>query len=242
MELNKIYNMDCLEGMKMLDDNSVNLIVTDPPYLMNYMTNYRKNKEHEFCKPILNDNNEELVSNYIKECYRILKNNTAIYIFANDIKIDFFKQEIEKYFNIKNIIDWIKNNHTAGDLEAAYGRQKEYIIFANKGRRKINGKRLTDVWYFDRVVGNEQIHQNQKPIELINRCILKSSNEGDVVFDGFMGSGTTAASAVVNNRKFIGAELDYNEWLKAINRIGKINKKYLEVLPEKEKPAKLQLF
>ena len=52
MELNKIYNMDCLEGMKTLDNNSVNLIVTDPPYLMNYMTNRRKNKGHEFCKPI----------------------------------------------------------------------------------------------------------------------------------------------------------------------------------------------
>ena len=242
MDTNVIYNEDCLEGMKRIPDNSIDLIVTDPPYLMSYMTNRRKDKNHEFCKPILNHNNEKMIKKYIKECFRILKNNSAFYCFTNSNKVDFFKKEIEDYFNIKNIIVWVKNNHTAGDLEAQYGKQYEFIVYANKGRRKINGKRITDIWYFDRVAGNEQIHQNQKPINLIKTCILKSSEEGDVVFDGFMGSGTTAISAKLTNRKFIGTELDKTEWHKSIKRLGKLNKKYYDKLPEKEKPKQTQLF
>lgn len=242
METNVIYNEDCLKTMNSLDNESVDLIVTDPPYLMQYKTNHRKDKNHEFTNEILNSNNEQLIKDYIKECYRILKNDSAIYMFSSETKIDFFKQEIEKYFNIKNIIVWVKNNHTAGDLEAAFGRQKEFIIYANKGRCKINGKRLTDIWNFDRVAGDNLIHQNQKPISLIKRCVKKSSNKGDIVFDGFMGSGTTAIASQLLEREFIGSELDNSKWKKAIKRIGKLNKDYYNMLPKDEQPAQLQMF
>ena len=80
MELNKIYNEDCLEGMKKIPDSSIDLIVTDPPYLINYKTGNRKDKEHRFGKVILNDDNEDLIKGYIKECYRILKDDTAMYM------------------------------------------------------------------------------------------------------------------------------------------------------------------
>ena len=65
MELNKIYNEDCLEGMKRIEDSSIDLIVTDPPYLVNYKTGYRKDKEHRFNNVILNDDNEDLIKGYI---------------------------------------------------------------------------------------------------------------------------------------------------------------------------------
>jgi site-specific DNA-methyltransferase (adenine-specific) len=87
METNKIYNMDCLEGMKQLSDESVDLIVTDPPYLIKYKTNHRKDKKHDFCSEIDNDDNPELISDYIKECYRIMKQNTAMYIFCSFDKV-----------------------------------------------------------------------------------------------------------------------------------------------------------
>ena len=87
---------DCLEVMKEIPDKSVDLIVTDPPYLIKYKTNHRKNKTHDFCSEILNDDNCALISNYIKECYRILKNNTAMYMFCNCDRVDYFKQELEK--------------------------------------------------------------------------------------------------------------------------------------------------
>ena len=208
MELNRIYNEDCLEGMKRIPDGSVDLIVTDPPYLINYKTGYRKDKAHRFNDVILNDDNEQLITDYVKECYRILKDDTAMYLFCSSHKVDFFKRELEKEFSIKNMIIWVKNNHTAGDLESAFGRKYEIVFLVNKGQRKFNGERLTDIWEFPRVSGDGQLHQNQKPIELIKRCIEKHSNVGDVVFDGFMGSGTTAAAALDTNRNYIGFELD----------------------------------
>ena len=208
MELNRIYNEDCLEGMKRIPDGSVDLIVTDPPYLMNYKTGRRKDKTHRFNDVILNDNNEQLITDYIKECYRILSDDTAMYLFCSSNKVDFFKRELEGLFSIKNMIIWVKNNHTAGDLESAFGRKYEIVFLVNKGQRKFNGERLTDIWEFPKVSSDGQLHQNQKPIELIKRCIEKHSNVGDVVFDGFMGSGTTAAAALDTNRNYIGFELD----------------------------------
>ena len=209
INLNKIYNENCIEGMKQIPDKTVDEIVTDPPYLISYKTNHRKNKEHDFCSEIMNDNNEELIKEYIKQCYRILKDDKAMYMFCSSKTIDFFKQEVESAgFKIKNIIVWVKNNWTAGDLQAQFGQQYEFIILANKGRCKFNGKRITDVWMFDRVSGKKQLHQNQKPIDLIEQCITKHSNENDIIFDGFMGSATTAIACINTNRQFIGFELE----------------------------------
>ena len=217
MELNKIYNEDCLEGMKRISDGSVDLIVTDPPYLINYS---RHVKGHRFENKILNDNNPELISKYIKECYRILKNNSAMYMFTSHKTVDFFKQELENTgFNVKNMIIWDKQRQGMGDTSTVFGFQYELIFFVSKGQPKIRGKRLSDIWSFPKVVGRNQVHQNQKPIELIERCVTKHSNEGDVVFDGFMGSGTTAIACINTNRNYIGFELDEGYYKASIERI-----------------------
>ena len=221
MELNKIYNEDCLEGMKRIPDKSIDLIVTDPPYLVNYKTGRRKDKTHRFNKVILNDDNEQLIIDYINDCYRILKNNSAMYMFCSSDKVDFFKQQLENKFKIKNMIIWIKNNHTAGDLKGAFGRKYEIIFLVVKGVNHFNGKRLTDVWEFDRVSGKKQLHQNQKPLDLIKQCIEKHSDDGDLVFDGFVGSGTTAIACKELNRNYIGFELDKGYYDIAIERISK---------------------
>ena len=221
MELNKIYNEDCLEGMKKIPDKSIDLIVTDPPYLVNYKTGRRKDETHRFNKVILNDDNEQLIIDYINECYRILNNNSAMYMFCSSDKVDFFKQQLENKFKIKNMIIWIKNNHTAGDLKGAFGRKYEIIFLVVKGVNHFNGKRLTDVWEFDRVSGKKQLHQNQKPLDLIKQCIEKHSDDGDLVFDGFVGSGTTAIACKELNRNYIGFELDKGYYDIAIERISK---------------------
>ena len=217
MELNRIYNGDCLVGMKRIPDESVDLIVTDPPYLINYS---RHVKGHRFENKILNDNNPELISKYIKECYRILKNNSAMYMFTSHKTVDFFKQELEDTgFNVKNMIIWDKQRQGMGDTSSVFGFQYELIFFVSKGQPKIRGERLSDIWSFPKVVGRNQVHQNQKPIELIERCVTKHSNEGDVVFDGFMGSGTTAVACMNTERNFIGFELDETYYEKSLERI-----------------------
>ena len=223
MENIKLYCDDCLNIMKQIENESIDLIVTDPPYLIKYKTNHRKNKDHDFCSEILNDDNEQLIIDYIRECYRILKNNTAMYMFCNCDKVDFFKQELENAgFKIKNMIIWVKNNWTAGDLKAQFGKQYEIIFLVNKGRKCFNGKRITDVWMFDRISGKKQLHQNQKPVDLLKQCILKHSDENDIIFDGFMGSGSTGVACIETNRKFIGVELDKKYFEIAKERIEKL--------------------
>ena len=220
VELNRIYNEDCLEGMKRIPDKSVDLVITDPPYLIQYKTGHRKDKSHKFCHEIMNDNNKELIASYLKECFRILKENTAAYMFCSSKTLGFFREEAVKAgFAVKNTIIWVKNNWTAGDLKAQYGQQYEPILYLNKGRCFIMGKRITDVWSFPRVSTCNLIHQNQKPVSLIEQCINKSSQSGGVIFDGFMGSGTTAIACMNTNRNYIGFELDKEYYELSIKRI-----------------------
>ena len=203
-----LYCGDCLNIMKHFLKESIDLIVTDPPYLINYKTNHRKNKNHQFCKPIKNDDNYKLITEFIKYSYVILKNNKAFYCFTSWKTIDFFKQEIEKYYKLKNQIIWVKNNWTAGDLKAQYGQQYEIIMYANKGRAFFTGRRDADVWSFNKVNGKKQKHQNEKPLELIEYILKKHSNENDIVLDCFAGSGTTLVACEKLNRRWIGIELE----------------------------------
>lgn len=200
---------DCIAGMRMLPAECVDLIVSDPPYLIQYRTHHRHDKRHDFCSEIQNDNNPELIADYLKECYRILKPNSACYVFCSSKTLEFFKNTAQDAgFKLKNTIIWVKNHWTAGDLTAQFGQQYEPCLLLNKGRAIINGKRLSDVWMFDRIFGPKQLHQNQKPVPLIERCIEKHSQPGDIVFDGFMGSGTTAVAAKQMGRRFLGYEIE----------------------------------
>lgn len=204
MELNKIYNMDCLEGIKSIESESVDMVLTDPPYGMDFQSHRRK----EVYDKIKNDNNLDFLDEYLKECKRIMKNDTAIYVFCSWHNVDVFKQTFEKYFKLKNIVVWIKNNHGSGDLQAAYAPRYEFILYGNKGRCKFKDGRHDDTWFFDKT--HNDLHPTQKPIDLLEYAIKNSSNEGDVIFDGFMGSGSTAVAAQNMNRNFIGFELDEN--------------------------------
>jgi site-specific DNA-methyltransferase (adenine-specific) len=213
---------DCLDVIRGgVKNGSIDLIVTDPPYLIKYKTNRRKNKQHDFCREIQNDNNPKVISSFFEEAYRVLKENSAMYVFTSWKTIDFFREcAIRNNFIIKNEIIWVKNNWTAGDLKAQFGQQYETIMLLNKGRSLFNGKRYNDVWNFKRVSGKEQVHQNQKPVDLIERCIESHSNKGDLVLDPFMGSGSTGVACKNLNRNFIGIELDEKYFEIAKERIG----------------------
>jgi len=226
----ELIHADCLEHMATMEDESIDLVVTDPPYLMDYKTGRRNNKadkysvnredvKHKFSTTIDGDDDPDLISKYIEECYRIMKPDTAMYMFCNSNKVAFFINELENLFTVRNIIVWIKNNHTAGDLVHAFGKKHEFIILVNKGNAPIQGKRIQDVWEFDKVVGASQLHQNQKPLDLIKQCIEKHSKQGDVVFDGFGGSGTTAAAARDLNRQYICIEKDDEYYNVAVERL-----------------------
>lgn len=207
IELNKIYNEDCLEGMKRIPDGSVDMILTDPPYMMNYQSNRRK-KENRFDK-IRNDvDSFGLVKDALENAYMMLKEDSAIYMFCSWHNVDFFKVEFEKYFKLKNIIVWNKNNHGSGDLKASYAPKYEFILYGNKGRSLFREKLIPDVIDCAKVPSGKMTHPTEKPVELLAKFIRNSSDEGGVVLDMFAGTGATAIAAINTNRNFIGFELD----------------------------------
>ncbi len=214
----KLYNGNCLEVMKNINDKSIDLIITDPPYLINYQSNRRKKKDR-FDKIKNDKDNYILIQEYFKECYRIMKNDTAIYCFCSWHNIDFFKREFEKYFKLKNIIIWNKNNHGTGDLKGSYAPKYEFILFGHKGRTLLREKRISDVIDCAKIPSKKLTHPTEKPQELLGIFIKQSSDEDSIVFDGFMGTGSCGMIANKLNRKFIGVELDENYFNIAKERI-----------------------
>lgn len=205
--MNKIINGDSIEVMRDMPSESVDLIVTDPPYLMNYQS--RRRVAREQFRKIENDiDAHDLIRDYLAECYRILRDDTAIYVFCSWHQIDFFKTEFERHFKLKNVIVWNKNNHGSGDLKGAYAPKHEFILFGHKGRTTFREKRIPDVIDCAKIPSAKLTHPTEKPTELLDVFIRNSSDVGDVVFDGFAGTGSTGISAVRNGRKIIGVEID----------------------------------
>ena len=231
MELNKIYNEDCLEGMKKLPDNSIDLIVTSPPY--NIKKKYKSYKDDLSLESYLS-----FLKNVLKESSRILKDKGNIMInlgsYVNKegdaIPISYFifnmlddvglkfRQEIVWYFQgglsatkklsarFEHVI-WLYKEDYKFNLDNI--RVKEW-----KQKDKRNnplGKNPTNVWEINRVAyGSKEKteHPAQFPLKMIDRIVKGWSDENDVVLDMFMGSGTTALSCLRNNRNYIGFELD----------------------------------
>lgn len=214
MELNKIYNMDCLEGMKQMADNSVDLVVTDPPYKF-------LSKSSVSGGGFFNDKNKQnlikiknkfgLFFNpkiYLSELKRIMK-NFNLYIFTNkNLIYDYIKfAKYNKY--VFDILLWIKPNPVPIN-KGHYLIDKEYIIYIRSKGATFNSNLGYNNYftYFSYPIGVKQKweHPTIKPIELIKKIIKISSNENDIVLDPFMGSGTTAVACKQLNRKFIGFE------------------------------------
>lgn len=97
LETDKLYFGDCIGGMRKLPNGCCDLVCSDPPYGISYKTGYRS-KEHKFSHEIANDSGEQwenLIKAYVKECYRVLKDNTAAYFFCSSKTIPFFMEQIE---------------------------------------------------------------------------------------------------------------------------------------------------
>lgn len=208
---------DCIEWMKKIKDESVDLIVTDPPYGMNYRSN-RRTATEKFNK-IANDSDTDIIQKAFEQMYRVLKDGSACYAFCSWHHIDIFKQEFEKYFKLKNILIWNKNVHGTGDLKGQYAPKYEMILFGTKGRHILNGKRIPDVIDCAKVNSKYQVHSTEKPIELLKIFIEKSSRGGQTVLDPFMGSGTTGIASAQLDRNFIGIELNETYFNIATERI-----------------------
>lgn len=179
-----IYHGDCREVLPCIE--MVDLIVTDPPYGMQFVSNHRIIKHDR----IVGDEEMPATDSIISKALR------AAYVFCRwDNLCDLPKPT--------SVLAWVKNNWSMGDLNHEHGRQWEAIAFYAWGKHEFI-KRIPDVVFDDRT-GNE-FHPTQKPAHLLKTLI--GCNVGDLVLDPFMGSGTTLRAAKDLGRKAIGIEIE----------------------------------
>ena len=201
MRKGKVYTLDVLEFFKQISDKSVDLIVTDPPYNSNLIKWDKKDNEWQL--------------SWLNEAYRILKPGGSFYCFFAPMNMF----EVEKWFRermtLKNIIVWHHPNlYGAGQ---SYGKDRykstwDVVFYGVKGRKAKHGKNVSSTAYketgkgFDVMIFPQPrplLHKGQKPLALIERFVICSSIEGDLVCDPFVGVGTTAIACQRLGRKFI---------------------------------------
>lgn len=213
----KVENTDAISFLRSLKTDSVNLVVTDPPYGIEFKASRNVGNE-EF-----NDSETDtllLLENCCNELKRVVKDGSHLYFFSGYTHLESFKEIISRYFTVQdNPLIWVKNNHTMCNFQMKYANKYEFIIFAQKGTRSLNNKISTDVLEHDKPTN--KIHDCEKPIDLLQYLIQNSSEKGEVVCDPFGGSLSTYKSAIGIDRKCYTCELDETIYKIAVNSLKK---------------------
>ena len=232
---------NCLEEIKKIPDNSIDLIVTSPPYNKGYWSSNRNVNNYSFYKTksrrieygdfddnIEPEEYEAQQREILKECIRVLKPSGSI--FYNHIDILKNHQTIHPTyvydFPLKQIIIWNRKNTPKLD-KSYFFPVNEYIYWIQKtktSRTKFNRKNAIynkNIW--DIMPDKNNDFPAPFPVELVKNCILTTTNEKDLVLDPYMGSGTTGVACKELNRNFIGIE---------------INKEYCDMANERIKNCK----
>lgn len=250
-ERNRIFRTDCFKLMEQLPDQSVSLILTDPPYGIRYQNQFTQCRH----PPIVGDGGIDF-EHFAKESYRILKENSHAYFFTRFDCYAYHYNCLEQAgFSIKNCLVIEKGSVGGiGDLRGSYANNAEWIIFCQKGRRLFNhttllcnrkkegtifhpGRkpsqkyktRFNACWFGSEYPKathnatwqrkNQVFHPTIKNETFLSWLIQISSQPGELVFDGFMGSGSTAVAAIITGRDYIGAEINDNYYNVAKMRI-----------------------
>jgi len=221
---------DCLNLMKKIPDETISLIVTDPPYfLSNNGITCKSGKMVSVNKGDWDKKNsiqevDEFNEQWLSECKRILKKDGTMWVFGtshNIFSIGYLLRKLE--YKILNTITWVKKSPPPNLSCRVFTHSTEIVIWSKKSEKskqtfnyslmkEINGgKQMKDVWVFGRPLKIEQRHgkhPTQKPEDLVERIVKSSSNSNDIVLDLFCGSGTTGVVSVRNKRYFVGIDLE----------------------------------
>jgi len=222
LKLDTIYCMDCIEGMKKIEDNSIDLICTDPPY----------NIGKQFENDNLSDNDFFFFhSNYLFEIKRVIKNNHPIIIcFSNGPNLKDYLSISGSILSFKRYITLYKPNDCSFPEESLLRKSEAGLLFTNNGAIHYE----SDINIHDCLIFNHKkkdksfYHPSVKPIGFITKLIKGFTKENAVVLDPFMGSGTTAIACKMLNRHFIGFEINQEYVNIAYKRLTNIPSRKLE--------------
>lgn len=221
-KLNKIYNTDCIKGMQQLPDNSIDLIVTSPPYNKKGLSGGRVKIGNNIWKKfnidynLYEDNMSEDEYNkwqklFLEECYRILKPNGSLFynhkIRRHKNQAFFPTWVFDSPLKLYQMIVWDRRNCCDMRKDYLYPTT-ELIFWLTKGKPKVfkdNAEHQKEIWSIAPSKGD--LHPASFPEELARNCIKLTTFEGDIVLDPFMGSGTTAIAAIETSRNYIGFEI-----------------------------------
>ena len=233
LELNRIYNMDCLEGLKQIPDNSIDLVVTDPPYeIQTSGAGIYKQPDKQYVKE-LNLMKDGFSPEILDELCRVLK-KINIYLFCSQKQIipllDYFVKE--KGCNW-NLLTWHKTNPVPA-CNNKYLTDTEFILFFREKGVKIYGEFKTKFTYYVTPLNQKDKksykHPTIKPLEIVENLIINSSREGDVILDPFIGSGTTAVASKKLNRNYIGFEISEEYCKIAEKRVSELEAQEINLL------------
>ena len=256
---------NCLDSLKKIPDESIDLIFADPPY--NIGKDFGNNKD----KWQSTEDYIKWCKTWIDECFRILKNNGTFYFMTATQHMPYLDVYVSEKYNVLSRIIWsydssgVQSKKMFGSLyepilmctknknskytfnyediliEAKTGSQRKLIDYRKKIPAPYNTKKVPgNVWNFNRVrfkMEEYENHPTQKPEALLERIILASSNIGDIVLDPFSGTFTTSAVAIKHNRKAIGIELNSDYYKIGVRRTG-ISIEYKDEKLEKDKSRK----
>ncbi len=228
--INKVINGDCVEVMKELAEDSnflVDAIITDPPYNISKKNNFHTMKGRkgiDFGEWDKGFNQLE----WLKYANELLKPGGSIIIFNCWKNLGLIAEYMETTFkySVKDIIRWVKQNPMPRNRDRRYITDYEFAIWLVKPGDKWVFNRQSATYERPEIKasspnGKVRQHPTQKPLELMEHLIKIHTNEGDIILDPFIGSGSTGVAAINLKRKFVGIELDRNYCAIANNRITK---------------------
>lgn len=223
--MEKLFKGDCLNHLKMLEDNSVDLVIIDPPYEIETkggLSLLQRNSLKVFTENQLDNIAKGFNFEILDELCRVMK-KINIYIFCSQKQL----RKLLSYFVDNkgcnwNLLTWHKSNPPplSGNK---YLSDTEYILYFREKGVKIHGTYASKFTYYVTPTNQKEKekykHPTIKPLHIIQNLITNSSLEGDTVLDCFMGSGTTGVASKILNRNFIGMELDDNHFETAKTRL-----------------------
>jgi site-specific DNA-methyltransferase (adenine-specific) len=203
-----IYCADCRDILPLIPDKSIDLVLTDPPYGVGYVTS-RRLHTHPLAVPIVGDEDLSSILDVLPELDRVLKDDRHVYLFSAPQRTGDIVKSLPQSWQLKNILIWDKGDAgTVGDLECGYGWNYEPIIYAMKGKRVLNPPRPRCILRFPWSGTRDPVHPTVKSVACLKQIILNSSMTGELVIDSFAGSGTTLMASKILGRKCIGIEIE----------------------------------